>query len=243
MRKIVNTRFNPTANGYLHLGHLMIVMLNKSAAADTGGKFIVRFDDDQMGWKEKLGTNAINDFCENMKEDLEWLNIKPDVYSYESKQRERNHQVIAKLDKLNWFITDKRADASEAVLPLVINQDRLYPYVPYLTAVKVVQDYEEGCNLLIRGEDLIDEFSLYCYFCQLLNFPIPEFVYVPKLKQISGSDLADVSKTKGEFSIRYFKEQGYHPSEIMDILEQSCLVEPSIGWKYTNIKSNPTIDF
>ena len=51
----MNTRFNPTANGRLYLGHLYIILLNKQAVEDNGGKFICRFDDDQDYWIERLG--------------------------------------------------------------------------------------------------------------------------------------------------------------------------------------------
>jgi hypothetical protein len=45
------TRFNPTLNGYLHLGHVMMCLVNRAEATEHGGKFLVRFDDDQRYWQ------------------------------------------------------------------------------------------------------------------------------------------------------------------------------------------------
>jgi glutamyl/glutaminyl-tRNA synthetase len=89
---MVNTRFNPTANGNLHIGHLYLILLNYNHAKKTDGKFIVRFDDDQYYWVNNLGKEKVNQFCEEIKKDLAWIGIIPDVYSYESKEREENQK-------------------------------------------------------------------------------------------------------------------------------------------------------
>ena len=52
------TRFNPTPNGALHLGHVYNILFNEQFAHNNGGKFYVRFEDgtsSQMvqNWKDK----------------------------------------------------------------------------------------------------------------------------------------------------------------------------------------------
>ena len=104
----------------------------------------------------------------------------------------------------------------------------------------MAQDYREGCDSIIRGEDLVTEFALYCYFCRRLRVPIPTFFYVPKLTN-GDADLSDVSKTAGGFSIADFRSRGYSPADLRHILERSCLCEPQRGWCYENIRRHPTL--
>lgn len=245
---MINTRFQPTTNGNIHLGHLYLALLNYHTAKNTGGRFIVRFDDDQKYWKDKLGKEKNNELCEQIKEDLKWVGLVPDLYSYTSQEKEKNEESIKNIIELDYYLTDKKFIPEEHNEAGIKNIERSYPYVPYLTAIKVVQDWREGINLLIRGDDLATEFSLYCYFCRCLDIPIPKHLYVPKLMQkIQGkagavSDLSDVSKTIGNFKIRDLREQGYSVKQIIGLLEDACLVDKLKGWDYENIKKNPLLD-
>jgi glutamyl/glutaminyl-tRNA synthetase len=231
----VNTRFNPTANGRLHLGHLYLVLLNYHTARDSGGKFVVRFDDDQRIWLERLGRPVVNGYCSFIRDDLEWMGIEPDLYSSEADERERNEGFIAGRLPLLEHGEDIGFPA-----PTIKSCDRPYPYVPYLTAVKVVQDYREGCDTIIRGEDLVSEFALYCYFCRTLGLPRPKFLYVPKLIH-KGHDLSDVSKASGNFKIADFRKTGWTPEEVRGLLAESCLVDKWGPWSFDNVKFQPAI--
>ena len=243
---MTNTRFNPTANGNLHIGHLYLILLNYHAAKRNNGKFIVRFDDDQALWIQRLGREKIDQFCEEIKEDLSWMGIEPDLYSYESKEKEENEKYLKQIKMLDDTIPTFDSYKESLKKIQIKNTDRPYPYVPHLTAIKVVQDRREDCGILIRGEDLVSEFSLYCYFCKLLGFPIPDFFYVPKLMQSKkggGSllDLSDVSKTAGSLSLRELKQKGYSPRQIIELLEDVCFIDKEKGWSYENIKQDPVI--
>jgi len=233
----VNTRFNPTANGRLHLGHLYLILLNRQAAEENGGKFICRFDDVQNYWVDRLGREQLNRNCELIMEDMEWMKIRT-IYSWQSRESEKNEKLIHSLGELSRSIP---VIGSDHRLANIVNQDRPYPYVPYLTAIKVAQDYWEEINPLIRGDDLTTEFSLYCYFCETLGFPIPQMYYVPKLLQISGEDLSDMSKTTGDHKIDDYRKAGYQPSDLIEILSRSCLEMPQLGWNIRNIKKHPIL--
>tara|TARA_B100000315_G_C14548437_1_gene574456 strand:+ start:89 stop:1801 length:1713 start_codon:yes stop_codon:yes gene_type:complete len=70
-RERVVTRFPPEPNGYLHIGHAKAVMIDKTYAQIYKGKMILRFDDTNPT-KERL------EYYDVIREDLNWLGIKPD---------------------------------------------------------------------------------------------------------------------------------------------------------------------
>ena len=233
-KREMNTRFNPTANGRLHLGHLYLALLNHHAARKAGGRFIVRFDDDQPYWLKRLGPHVVTGYCSMIRDDLEWAGLIADRYSYESVERSANEGF------LHGDLASLQHAQGVSPTPEILTCDRPYPYAPYLTAVKVVQDYREDCGLLIRGEDLVTEFSLYLYFCRVLGFMVPRFQYVPKL-ECAGQDLSDVSKTAGNFKIADFRERGSSPAQVVELLAESCLIDPAAGWRFENVKPQPAL--
>ena len=44
-----NTRFAPSPNGYLHLGHAYSALISEGLARKTGGKFFLRIEDIDLG--------------------------------------------------------------------------------------------------------------------------------------------------------------------------------------------------
>ncbi len=62
----VVTRFPPEPNGYLHIGHAKSICLNFGAAAETGGRCHLRFDDTNPAKEEQEYIDAI-------QEDVRWL--------------------------------------------------------------------------------------------------------------------------------------------------------------------------
>lgn len=243
----MNTRFNPTVNGPLHAGHLYLILLNHHAARSSGGKFVLRFDDDQPYWDQFCSPAKVAEYTDGIRRDLEWLGLEPDFYSSERDSREVNENWVRTNVSNSDFIFQDREYMGIRWQPTVKTNSRPYPYTPYLTAVKVAQDFREGIDLLIRGEDLVTEVSLYCYFCEVAGIPRPGFQYVPRMMRSLvpyGSiltDLAEVSKTVGGYAIEEYRRRGWSPGSLVTMVAASALEEPCSGWTFENVKKQPIL--
>src|SRR5512146_1772213 len=101
----MNTRFNPTPCGNLHLGHVVVCLVNEYQAHQLNhGKFIVRFDDNQEWWRMKLSQNGLDTYRDNMTRDIEWLEIPVDAWTCQYEMRDEKdywiHQLSAEYGEL-----------------------------------------------------------------------------------------------------------------------------------------------
>jgi len=225
------TRFSPTVNGNLHIGHIFMALVNEYEAHHSGGKFTVRFDDDQKYWNEikHVDTKEIET---GIKNDFMWLGIKVD--EWESEKLMKHNRALISGSK----IPPEMAEYPD--IPEVVGWTAAtYPYAPNLTALKVLLDYVDGVNLLIRGIDLITEFSLYEHYIEEFELPFPRHVYLPRLTLGGNGEISDISKTAGNNSIKQLREYGITPLQIIDSLKRSCLKDPEGDWSIDNVKANP----
>lgn len=65
---LINTRFPPEPNGYLHIGHAKSICLNYGLAKKYNGKFNLRFDDTNPDTEE-------TEYVESIMADLKWLGV------------------------------------------------------------------------------------------------------------------------------------------------------------------------
>ena len=230
-----NTRFNPTVNGSLHLGHLYLALINEHEAHDSGGKFYVRFDDAQGVYTFGYGKSQIADWEEGMKRDLDQY-MKVDFYTSEADYWMALHQRPA----IFRTTVERGTLFFYKPIPVTKYDGELYPYTPHNTQKKVYLDALEGITHLIRGDDLITEFSLYEYFRDLAGIPQVEHIYIPRLR-ISDLPLApSMSKTFGTYGIASVTRK-YGRDDVIDILRRSCLEDPDKPFAYLNIKEKPSL--
>ncbi|XP_060805347.1 bifunctional glutamate/proline--tRNA ligase [Amyelois transitella] len=91
MGKVI-VRFPPEASGYLHIGHAKAALLNQYYQQAFQGKLIMRFDDTNPA-KENV------DFEKVILEDVEMLEIKPDMFTHTSQYFDLMLQMCEKLIK------------------------------------------------------------------------------------------------------------------------------------------------
>jgi glutaminyl-tRNA synthetase len=74
---VVQTRFPPEPNGYLHIGHAKAICLDFGLADEFGGKTNLRFDDTNPEKEE-------TEYVESIQKDVRWLGFEWDSLRYAS---------------------------------------------------------------------------------------------------------------------------------------------------------------
>ena len=237
-----NTRFNPTPTGPLHIGHLYMALVNEAEAHRSGGKFIVRVNDIHMYWTRKLGKELLNQYSKEYQEQLSRF-MTIDVWDLESllptpEEIIGEHPLLDMLPRPRWWgepghVIEWRTD---------INQ-QVWDYSPRPTFEKVVWDFHEGINLLIRGEDIVTEANLYSFFEAQLGFLRPHQIYLPRLMTKARQELTEmgISKTYGTYQLKTQLDK-FGQKEVLNLLKKSCLIEPEGEFFVENIKWNPTAE-
>lgn len=228
------TRFNPSVNGPLHLGHVYAALVNEAFAREHGGRFIVRWDDSHPLRIQSMGKERIANILQSQQRDLDWLEFQPDENIKQSDVIEDvRHRLRCKIPA--HMLSDEVVVTTPRLLGNVYLQ--IYPLTPTLTAEKVLMDFDEGVTHLIRGVDLISEYSLYQYYCRLLEIPQPKHIYFPRLQWQHG----DMSKTLGAKTVASLRDEYYTPQDVRDLVAKACLYHPPDGWSLYNIKGAPCL--
>ena len=93
---------------------------------------------------------------------------------------------------------------------------------PTYNFVVVVDDATMNINLVMRGDDHINNTPRQIVMYQALGFPVPEFAHVP---MILGEDKARLSKRHGATSVMAYREMGYLPEALVNYLVR-------LGWSH-----------
>jgi len=169
-------------------------------------------------------------------EDIQWTDVGVDNYIKQSEQADEVQNLLVHYG----YEPMPEVPNGQHKLPPAIRMGTTwipFPYVIQQTVERVVMDYMLGITHVIRGDDFLTEYSLYCYFCQKFDLPTPEFVFLPRLSSARG----DISKTNGGYKIADYRDDGYTPEQLKTKMREACLIYPNNGWELYNIKSNPMI--
>ena len=233
--RTLNCRLNPTTNGPLHLGHIYTALVNRDEAKRSGGRFLLRFDDNQESWliRQPGGSAAC---AKQIIKDLALFDLIPDEVISQVEQFDEMMRFMLILNKgpLNLKYVIEPSNTVEMIGKMV----DYHAYSPIITAEKVVYDYMSFVSCLIRGEDLITESVMYMHFQEIWCIGVTRQVYLPRLINSDGTEL---SKTHGGGSIQELIGLGYTIDNIMAGLRSACLVDTKRGWYTDNIKPQPII--
>ena len=234
-----NTRFNPTPTGSLHCGHLYMALVNANEAHCSKGNFVVRIDDTQPQWKYRTSKETVDKLCIEYHEQLSDFMI---IDKWERQSEMPSPQEIMGYNPIFDFIPKPKWEY-ESVADWILDPDMpMYPYAPYLTIEKVVWDYCEGVNWLIRGEEIVTEASLYNFFIETLRLPFIRQSYLPKLRAGNRDNLGSllISKTFRNYKLQDQLDK-FGIDKVLDYLKQSCLIDPDKDFYTENVKWNPTV--
>lgn len=239
--RVYNTRFNPTTNGLLHVGHLYMLKVNEALAHLNGGRFIVRFDDNQRFYRMTLRTQELVRIREEMREDIEWAGAQVDAWESQLELEHATYSMLTTLNHGDLPMTEPFQHRTNADIRSDITMG--YPYAPRLTAEKVILDAMDYITFLVRGVDLVSEYALYMYFCEIWHLEPPQHIYLPRLMMAGNKELGEssehISKTRGGHTIRECRERGWTPDEVDERLRRSCLKAPNEGWTLDNLLEQP----
>ncbi len=102
---VIQTRFPPEPNGYLHIGHAKSICLNFGLADEFGGKTNLRFDDTNPEKEEQ-------EYVDSIMKDVRWLGFEWDGLYYASDYFDQLYEWAIKLiNEGKAYVDDLSAEA------------------------------------------------------------------------------------------------------------------------------------
>jgi glutaminyl-tRNA synthetase len=101
---VIQTRFPPEPNGYLHIGHAKAICLNFGLAHEFGGKTNLRFDDTNPEKEEQ-------EYVDSIMKDVRWLGFEWDGLFYASDYFDQLYEwAIQLINKGKAYVDDLSAE-------------------------------------------------------------------------------------------------------------------------------------
>ncbi len=241
MKQIV-TRFAPSPTGNLHSGAYRTAIFSYLFARKNGGKFILRIEDTDTERSKK-------EYEENNLESLKWMGLEFDNFFTQSKHKDRHTEILEKMisdgyayiskeeakdgsgvikeivrfknpniditfhDDIKGEVTMNTADLGDFVIAKNINE-------PLFHLAVVVDDFDEGVTHIIRGEDHVSNTPRQILIQKAIGAPMPVYAHLPL---VLGLDKQKLSKRKGALAITEYRDQGYLPEAILNMVAM-------VGW-------------
>src|SRR3989454_4730530 len=119
---LVQTRFPPEPNGYLHIGHAKAICLDFGLADEFGGKTNLRFDDTNPSKEE-------TEYVDSIMEDVRWLGFEWDGLFYASDYFGQLYEWAVQLIKAGKaYVCDLSADEVRQYRGTLTEPGRESPY-------------------------------------------------------------------------------------------------------------------
>ena len=116
---IIQTRFPPEPNGYLHIGHAKAIFLDFGLADEFGGKTNLRFDDTNPEKEEQ-------EYVDSIQKDVRWLGFDWERLCYASDYFPQLYEWALKLIKDGKaYVDDLTADEIRHSESAVVEPDHL----------------------------------------------------------------------------------------------------------------------
>ncbi|HEY1806978.1 MAG TPA: glutamine--tRNA ligase/YqeY domain fusion protein, partial [Acidobacteriaceae bacterium] len=119
---VVQTRFPPEPNGYLHIGHAKAICLDFGLADEFGGKTNLRFDDTNPEKEEQ-------EYVDSIQKDVRWLGFEWERLCYASDYFGQLYEWATELIKKgNAYVDDLSADEIRQYRGTLTEPGRDSPY-------------------------------------------------------------------------------------------------------------------
>lgn len=243
------TRIAPSPTGDMHIGTARTAYFNWLAARATGGKFILRIDDTDLKRSDPEYTKVILQ-C------IDWLGLDYDDLVFQSKRFDRHRELAMALvnkgfakvcdggaiiiDSLveggrtswkDWLAGEvqiTKDDRNNVLGTVLMKGDGSTSY----NWGSVVDDYDMGINLIIRGVDHLTNTSKQVQLHEMLcettkhntiaewnTFSWPEYCHLGLICEKS----KPLSKRDGASSLLTLRDKGYHRDAVLNFLVR-------LGW-------------
>jgi glutamyl-tRNA synthetase len=168
--------------------------------------------------------NCSKERLDNLREDLMAKGEKPkydgccrdkNLTSGVVRFKNPNSGAVSFIDEVKGEITVANTEIDDLIIKRSDNS-------PTYNLAVVVDDYDMGIDLVVRGDDHINNTPRQINLYQALEWSVPTFAHLP---MILGDDGSRMSKRHGATGVMNYRDEGFLPSAMLNYLVR-------LGWSY-----------